>query len=348
MGFLILDTDKWSTDSLKRQLSALADRPVQVATDWSKLGLISRKKTPPPDVIILDQDGDPECVDGFCQEFARLPESSAVIVIGSSRESRALTRHDLYVRKPVYGKRLEHALAKSYSALQLKRSAVGFIGQSVPRGLVRELGGNPDHWRELIKVNGEGSDPHSWAKLGVVFVMPGELNPSDLEVVSRMYKFTSAARITIVGVGTAPEETHSLRTRANYFVDSEGDWKEFLEKLAMTRMQKFYSELLLSRAKKFLDESRGMEGRYTLRKIIRQDPWNLAARSHLAEAYFSAGKFHKAGELYRQSLALNPCQPRPYLRLLEIECKQSGKVCESTLAKAKLYCPGIVELQGIS
>lgn len=345
MGFLIFDTDKQSTQSLRVQLSAMGDRPVRELMDWNAFESLKSKKIPPPEVIFMDQDGDPERVDGFRHQLDAYQGSSVVVLIGTAKQARHAQRFDTYLQKPVFLRKLEGAVAESYARGQHRRPIVGYIGDFVPSGLVREVGRSKLLWKQLVKIDSASVDPKSLANVGAVFVTAENLTPADLELIARMYKFTSAARITIVGVGKTPEETHTLRSRADYFVDHDGDWESVLESIARSRLNKFRSELHLARAKVLIESKSRIRAWLVLRKLLRMDPWNLSARTAYAELLFAAGKLREAASSYHRILKLNPCQPRPYLRLMEIERRIHGKPSEETLARARLYCPNLKELQ---
>ena len=348
MGFLIFDTDKQSTESLRVQLNALGDRPVRELMDWNAFSSLKAKRIPPPDVIFFDQDGDPERVEGFRHELENYQGTSVVVILGTEPRAKFARKQDSYVRKPIFARKLERSVIESYAVGQQRRSVVGYIGEMIPSGLVREVGRAPKLFRQFLKIDPEKIDAKVLSTLGVIFVMPEGLTEADKELINRLYKITSSSRITIVGVGSTPEETFPLRSRADFFVDRDGDWASILDNIANFRMYRFRSELLLARARTALEEKRVFKGTLILRRLLRHDPWNILAHVLLAENDFAAERFAGAADHYKSILALNPCQPKPHLRLIEIEKRSTGSVQAETSDRARRYCPNLKELQGSS
>src|SRR5271156_1583891 len=115
MGFLILDTDKQSTGSLRLQLGAISRIPVQAVKDSDAFARFLGRHIPPPAVIFLDEDGDPAKVASFRAEIEFTGASSIVVILGSGRKSRLTRTYDTYLQKPVFHRKLERALMDSHA-----------------------------------------------------------------------------------------------------------------------------------------------------------------------------------------------------------------------------------------
>ena len=143
MGFLILDTDKQSTSSLRLQLGAISRIPVQAVKDSAAFTRLLARRIPPPAVIFLDEDGDPDKVASFRAEIEFTGASSIVMILGSGRKSPVDPNVRYLSAKARLHRKLESALMASHALGQQQHAAVGYIGESVPSDLVREVGRAP-------------------------------------------------------------------------------------------------------------------------------------------------------------------------------------------------------------
>ena len=180
--------------------------PVQDVKDTPAFARLLGRRIPPPEVIFLDEDGDPEKVASFRAEIEFTGPSSIVVILGSARKSRLTRTYDTYLQKPIFHRKLEKALMDGHALGQQQHAAVGYIGEGVPAELVREVGRAPELWRGIGRVDTSSTNFRALGRLGVVFVLPGNLSRADLAMIYRLYKYTQAFRITVVGVGKSPRK----------------------------------------------------------------------------------------------------------------------------------------------
>ena len=64
-----------------------------------------------------------------------------------------------------------------------------------------------------------------------------------------------------------------------------------------------------------LEEGNTSSAERVLKDILESDPWNMEARMIFADMAFTSQQYQRAADFYRQILELNPCLPKPYLRL---------------------------------
>lgn len=366
MGLLILDTDKKSTASLRLQLSSAyfgelaGDRRLnrgirEIANIPALLGSLkaAARSRSMPDLILVDQDGDAALVDAFYEEIKYGRVSCSVMAIGSARRARYSRVYDTYLRKPVFPTKLVRALDRSYHRNQSRQWMVGCMGPAIPPGLVRAVGKAQKTWKQLVKVEPGMDAEADFNRIGVLFVSPEALSEKDLSWLRGIYRAPS--RCMIVGLGKKSEETHALRNLADYFVSSsvsgtpgmEAEWENAISSIAVARWQRFQSTRLLARAGKCSAKRKYLRASILLRKILIDDPWNLRARFELGEIALERKRYSEAVRHYVRVLKLNPCQPRPYLRLMEIERLVHQRVAPDTLARARLYCPKLRQLEGL-
>jgi hypothetical protein len=132
MSYLILDTDKQSTHSLRLLLSAISTVPVWDVVNAEAFAGFSKKHPVPAEILLLDLDGDPAKVKAF-QEHLMLGRSpsSALMTLGSSSNPASLLKADCYLQKPAHIENLKPALIDAQARTQEYRSTLIFYGSRI-------------------------------------------------------------------------------------------------------------------------------------------------------------------------------------------------------------------------
>lgn len=357
MSFLILDNSRKSSAALKSQLSSLIERPVHLFSNLGELKEAFRKSLPIPEVVLLDQDDDEFGGSRSIQEWieiqrapetAQLLQSSAWIVMGTAPIPSSVIFADVYLRKPVYPKKLGRALLRSYESAQRRKVSLGYLSRISPSGLLRQLPRTSTFWKSLVRLDSEKFHPSSTIELGAVFIFPEGLTEAELQLLKRIKRLPVSNRSLLIGVGKSPAQTHFLRTIADYFIPEEPDWELILERLERRRSHRLESDLRLKRlAHPFRAQYRSYFG---LRRILTQDPWELRARDLLAEYWLKKGRHEDSQSEWVTILDLNPCLPKPYLKLLELNRRPNFELSSEALSwlrQAKAYCPDLREFREI-
>jgi hypothetical protein len=354
VSFLILDTDKQTTQSLRFQLGKMSSRFVEVGNEATLASLRKRNKVQMPEMIFFDQDGDALQVEAINEELKLGNVNASLLIMGTAAKPKFSRYFDGYIRKPIFPKKLKRAVVESFARGQQRRSVVGYVGGAVLPGLLRELSRESPLWKQIFKIDLAEMKAVSASslgvatpisKFGVIFVAPEQLTPAELNWVKKMYKDPSDTRITLVGIGKDPGKTAPIRNCTDFFVREDADWKTVLERLAWYRMNLFRSEVAIDEAKARIARGHFFLASILLKRIFRHDPWNIKARTLLAEIALKRNALKQAKKLYQEILALNPCLPQPYFKIIEIEQKLSGGSSTDTLELAKKYCPALHQLQ---
>jgi tetratricopeptide (TPR) repeat protein len=349
MSYLILDTNKSSSQSLRLQLSGISDQVVFEVSDLAGLAALQKRNRVPPELILLDLDGDREKVKAF-EEYLLLSRSatSALVTFASSSLKDPVLKSDCHVRKPVFIRDLRAAIVKAQSATQEQRSAIIFLGERLPVELIREVGRSRILWKQLIEVKTLKdfiANRKELAQVGALLVQPGEVSAADIAAIVKVQSVTSAARISLVCLSNDPMQIRSLRLCCDYFVSSDTDWKVFLERLATTRLMRADSKLGLDRAKHAMKAKHFEQAIRIFEAVTEKAPLKTEALLLSAECSFLKKDWVEAKAKYRAVLKLNPCLPKPYVRLSHMT---EGEERREVLKSGVLYCPDVRDFQEMS
>jgi hypothetical protein len=346
MSYLILDTDKQTTHSLRLLLSAISTVPVWDAANLGAFAGFSKKHPVPPEIIFLDLEGDPAKVKDFEEHIVlqRSP-SSALILLGSSSQSSSILKAECYLQKPVHLANLKQALIYAQARTQELRSTVIFYGERIPTELIREVGRSEKLWKQILDVPSLPdlvNDRKELTQIGAIFLHPSSINDADIEALNRLKKITSASRISLICLSQKPLEIGKLRNHCDYYIDQPTHWRTFLDQLAQTRLMRLGSSLNVDEAKVHLKAGKLKHAQRVLKETIKFAPLKVEALLLSSECDFLNEDFEKARLKYQGILKLNPCLPKTYARLLQIE---KGAAREAVLKNAIAYCPGVAEFQ---
>jgi tetratricopeptide (TPR) repeat protein len=349
MSYLILDTNKSSSQSLRLQLSGISDQVIFEVSDLAGLAALQKRNRVPPELVFLDLDGDREKVKAF-EEYLLLSRSatSSLVTFASSFLKDPVLKSDCHVRKPVFIRDLRAAIVKAQSATQEQRSAIIFLGERLPVELIREVGRSRILWKQLIEVKTLKdfmANRKELAQVGALLIQPDHVNAGDIEMIAKVQSVTSAARISLVCLSNDPVEIRALRLRSDFFVSSDTDWKVFLERLATTRLMRMDSKLGLDRAKYAMKAKRYEQAIRILDAVIEKAPFKTEALLLSAECSFLKKDLVEAKAKYRAVLKLNPCLPKPYVRLFHMT---EGEERREVLKSGVLYCPDVRDFQELS
>jgi hypothetical protein len=352
MSYLILDTNKSSSQSLRLQLSGISDQVIFEVSDLVGLAVLQKRNRIPPELVFLDLDGDLEKVKAF-EEYLLLSRSatSSLVTFASSSLKDPVLKSDCHVRKPVFIRDLRTAIVKAQATTQEQRSAIIFLGERLPVELLREVGRSPILWKQLIEVKTLKDfmlNRKELAQVGALLVQPDHVSSADIEAIAKIQSVTSAARIALVCLSNDPEQIRSLRLCCDYFVSPEKedtDWKVFLERLATTRLMRADSKLGLDRAKHAMKSKQLEQAIRILDAVLEKAPLKTEALLLSAECSYLKKDWVEAKVKYRAVLKLNPCLPKPYVRLFHMT---EGEERREVLKSGVLYCPDVRDFQELS
>jgi hypothetical protein len=350
MSYLILDTDKQTTHSLRLLLSGISTVPVWDASNIVALNGISKKHPVPAEIILLDLEGDPTKVKAFEEHFMleRSP-SSAFILLGSRSHPSSLLKAERYLQKPVHIENLKQALVEAQARTQALRSTVIFYGDQIPTELTREVGRSEKLWKQILDIQSIPelvNDRKELTQIGAIFLDPAKIKDEDVQALLRLKKITSASRISLICLSNQAQEIGKLRNICDYYLSPQlapqVGWREFLDQLAQTRLMRLGSSLNIDEAKLYMIDEKIKHAQRVIDATIRFAPLKVEALLLSGECDYLNKDFEKARLKYQTVLALNPCLPKPYARLLQIE---TGAARETVLKNAIAYCPGVVEFR---
>jgi tetratricopeptide (TPR) repeat protein len=348
MSYLILDTDKHSTHALHQQLSGVSNNPIVEVADLGVLKEYKERKRVPPEVIILDLEGDPERVNIFKNQLLEYKAgASALVTLSSDSSQGSILKPERHLRKPVYAKNLKIALVEAQRKSQEKRSDIVYFGDRqsaanpVLSELIREVGRSAQLWLQIIEVPELQDlmvDKRDLSRIGAFFIQPEKVDESALAAIKQIYRITSANRISLVCLSQAPEKIQKIRQLCDYFVSAQSDWRLFLDQLAQTRLMRLATATAIDEAKLLMTNGKYPAARKTLERLLKSAPLKIEALLQLGDCFFFENKKEEAKRAYRDVLKLNPCLPKPYARMLALS-EDSFK--EQIRAEAAQYCPDL-------
>jgi tetratricopeptide (TPR) repeat protein len=186
------------------------------------------------------------------------------------------------------------------------------------------------------------SDRRELTRIGAIFLAPKSITDADVQAIGQLKKITSASRISLICTSKKAEEIGKLRNFCDYYLPEKTDWRKLLDQLALTRLMRLASSLNVDKAKAYLKNGDVKRARKILKETIKIAPLKVEALLLLGECDYLVDDFENAREKYQEALNLNPCLPKPYARLLEIE---KGTAREEVLKNAIDYCPGVSEFR---
>jgi tetratricopeptide (TPR) repeat protein len=119
----------------------------------------------------------------------------------------------------------------------------------------------------------------------------------------------------------------------------------FLERLAMTRLMRADSKLGLDRAKLAMKAKKYERAIETLDAVSEKAPLKTEALLLSAECSYLKKDIAAAKAKYRSVLKLNPCLPKPYVRLFSLT---DGEEKKEVARNGALYCPDVRDFQELS
>jgi tetratricopeptide (TPR) repeat protein len=159
---------------------------------------------------------------------------------------------------------------------------------------------------------------------------------------AKLKKITSASRISLICLSNQAEEIGKLRNVCDYYLSPQSSWRTFLDQLAETRLMRLGSSLNVDEAKIYLKDGKIRQAKRVLKETIKIAPLKTEALLLSGECDFLNNHFDRARLKYQSALTINPCLPKPYARLLQIE---KGSAREEVLKNAQAYCPGVAEFR---
>jgi tetratricopeptide (TPR) repeat protein len=346
MSYLILDTDKQSTHSLRLLLSAISTVPVWDAVNVDAFAGFSKKHPVPAEILLLDLDGDPAKLKAFEEHLmpGRSP-SSALITLGSNSNPTSLLKADHYLQKPVHIENLKRALVDAQARTQEYRSTLILYGNRIPTELSREVGRSEKLWKQILEIQSLpqlAEDRKELAHIGALFLNPTQIQDEDLHALAKLKKITSASRISLICLSNQAEEIGKLRNVCDYYISPQNNWRSFLDQLAKTRLMRLGSSLNIDEVKIYLKDGKTRQAQRVLKETIKAAPLKTEAILLSGECDFINNRFDQARLKYQNALKVNPCLPKPYARLLQIE---KGSARETVLKNARAFCPGVAEFR---
>jgi hypothetical protein len=245
----------------------------------------------------------------------------------------------------VYIGKLRQALVDAQARLQELRSTALFYGNRIPGSLTREVGRSEKLWKQILEIQSLPdlvNDKNELGKIGVIFLDPLRIEDKGVQSLDQLKKITSASRISIVCLSNQSHEIGKLRNRCDYYISEETDWRSFLDRLAETRLMRQDSSLNIDEAKHYLKTGKLKSAQKVLQNTVKLSPLKVEAILLSGECDFLRKDFKRARLKYQAALALNPCLPKPYARLLQIE---TGGDRDVVLNNALAYCPGVIEFR---
>jgi len=352
MAILIVDDEESIRETLRLVLTQLGHKTILEARNGEEaLRLIDAEKTR---IRLIISDWEMPYLDGIT--FAdRLEEREALnfipfLLISSDLPDNKLSelkqlhpRIDHAIFKPFRAKMLEQALGIASANRMSKRDTLLWIGTNPPQQLVEALSSQQKDaiYRSL-------STDKSCKNFGCVLVASTP-EPTKLCDWSALRKSAIGTSAPWICIGRTPHAVAPFHGLCQVFVDPEtlstaDQWVKLLEQAGLKLKNVWQTNALFTEAKTLIQEKKCPAARELLQRILALDPFNSESHIALAEAWIEEKNPKKAVLHELEALKLNPCLPKPYLRLLEILPSSDSSLRTEIARAATSYCPHHKEL----
>jgi two-component system chemotaxis response regulator CheY len=255
-------------------------------------------------------------------------------------------RLDACLIKPFRLAALGAAMNEAYRHRCEARATIVTLGRA-PEGLEAAVGASA-HWRKVVhcpEVTGIASAIEAnRAELGAVIVNPsGFAGWEDPGGTKAAGEWLASFKKTPLGIGTLavcasrePAELYPFRASCQFFLHTEGVWGPSLDELASRRLAAWELERLAREAKAALQARDLATADALARRLLELDPRNPEPLGIAGEISLLGGRSVEAAGRFGLSIEANPCQPRPYIKILETAPPEERA---GWAARACAYCP---------
>lgn len=176
--------------------------------------------------------------------------------------------------------------------------------------------------------------------LGALIIQP-PASPELAQWLTTFARTPMGSATPLICASREPEAIFPLRTLCQVFVAKTADqdlWAKLLQELRARMANSLTLELLFQELKTSQQKKDTAEAQRICMLILATDAANSEANAILGDLLEAQQKGTEAATHYFRALEANPCQPRPYIRLLE-SSTLDPKARLNAATQAALYCP---------
>ena len=348
MEILIVDDEASTREALRDVLTQMGHKPILEAKNGDEaLKFLEAEKTK---IRMIIADWEMPQMDGITLAD-RLAErghldSIPFLLITSDLPAKRLEelkqhhpRIDHSLLKPFRSKVIEEAIRIAYANRISRRDAVLWVGSEPPSpALLAAVSGK----NRGFFFNRVVTDPTSRDFSAVVL----DLNHAGLDAsaVTALRKTPFGAQAVWIGMSRDPVRIGPFRMICNLFVDpgplqSEDGWVKQLSTLHERLKNGWEIEFLSLEAKGLIHQKKNDLARKSLEKLLVLDPVNAESHAWIADLLILEGDESQAVFHEFESLKINPCLPKPYIKLFEILSRTDPAQVKALADAARGFCP---------
>ena len=365
MAILIVDDEASTREALRNLLDRLGHGPILEAKNGEEALRVLAASGARIHMIVADWEM--PYMDGLelVKTIAKAPEYDLIpfLLITSDLPRarieefhRENPRLDNHLFKPFRLKALAEAMSKAARHRASQRDVLVYLGAQLPAELsvaAKEPPGR-SHWRELIQVASpvefEALLVTHGMRVGALLVDPlahGGGTGRDATDVGWLtsFKKTPAGTVTpVVCLGRNPLAIRAVRTQCQFFVDIPVEnrpvfWTELLGRLSNRLAAGWDIEILSTETKALLQKNDFKAARKNFTALFALDEYNTDVCLMAAEICEGLGDVESARRHYVHATEINPCMPRPYIKLLGLSQDRS-RLAETAVQ----FCPNNLDV----
>lgn len=355
MEILIVDDESSTRDALREVLTTLGHKPIIEAKNGEEaLKMVDAEKTR---IRLIIADWEMPYMDGitFSDKLAEretMDQVPFLLITSDLPASRIAEVKDHHKRidhslfKPFRVRMLDEAIKQAYANRVSKRESLLWVGSTRPAGPLLEA---LSERKERIFFRNVVVDSQNKAFSAVLLDL--ENFSADASAIQALKKSPLGSSALWVGLSRDPDKVASFRTICHQFLDSStfsspSAWGELLEALHRRITNGWEIELLSLEAKGLIQQKKAAAAREILQKLLKLDPVNAESHAWLADLLIQEGDTANAVLHESEALKINPCLPKPYIKILELLARSDpGKTAEIARS-AERFCPQSADVLG--
>lgn len=357
MEILIVNDETSTRDTLRDVLTELGYKPILEARNGEEaLQVIDAEKNR---IRMIIADWEMPAMDGITlsdklAERKGLDLIPFLVITSDLPASRLADIRDHHKRidhslfKPFRAKILEEAMKQAFGNRASKRTGVLWLGSSQPgAGLSVALSGMREGF--TFTFDHVTKDPAS-GDFAVVFIDADRAKDANtVAAIAALKKTVAGSSAVWVAVSREPEKIFPFRTLCHLFVDpgsllSADSWRDLLGSLHRRIVNGWEIERLSLDAKALIQEKKSSAARKALERLLALDPSNAETHAWLADLLIQVNDPDGAIRHELEAIRLNPCLPKPYIKLFEIVPRSNIARIAEVAASAEQYCPEQIDV----
>ncbi len=368
MSTVVYDSNPQSRNAVSTLLSAAGQKNVMVTGNSARFLHLLKEQAGGLQMIVLSSRPGEETAVRLTQAIGEMAALAAVPVlyltdshsVASPRRdglSKNVMRVDQFLVRPFGLEKLKKALDAAHVARARSRDVIVMFTEA-PDAVLHETLFEFDsefHWREVVFVS-NALELASKIKIlgwrvGAVFIDPNCKSKSLRNAVGALRRSPIGAQTLFVLLGNTSIETFLFRDLCELFLAklskesfwSPADWFQVLQITSTRLLNNEPSRRATVQARNLIRIHEMKLAKVVVAEALEKDPNRFELLELMGRIEENSKRLDRAVVHYQKAIAINPCAPYSYLRLLAT--LQGPLEREQILEKSESFCPQHPQLQ---